>query len=153
MESHKCEKSETIENLQKETERTYKILHGNGQPGLLQSISELSGHIKYLSESVPELEKTISELVIFKNSEVAIKANRWKTIEVWGLYIGIIASVLISVINSKKEVPVEQFKNAVRAELKSYNITDDDIILRGRVIKPKNSNTENTKKEANLPVK
>lgn len=144
---HQCDKAGIIESLQRDQERIYKDLHGNGQPGIIKEIAELSGLLKPLHGMVVELQGNTKEIADYVAGEIALKNNKWKRLQVWGLYLGIIISIAVGFFESKKEVPTEQLKAVLRQELKNYNITDDEIILRGRSVKPEGMTPEKQKKE------
>jgi len=73
---HKCEKQEIIESIKASNERYYKVLYGNGQPGLISTIFDLTNNVKTLHESIPELKQHITTLLDYKASEIAVKVER-----------------------------------------------------------------------------
>ena len=98
---HVCAKEETFTQIKETNERLYKAVYGNGQPGLMQVVSELSVHVKSFNEGMPAINKQIQELVDFKTAEVACKGGRVETLKMLGLYLGIFISISFGILNYK----------------------------------------------------
>lgn len=134
MADHKCEKETTIDDMRRDNDKMYKVIYGNGQPGLLSIISELSGNVKSLSSSMPELNNKIDSLMEFKAGEIALKNSKTESIKTWGMYIAIIVSIGIAVYNPAKRTEVVTDVQLLREAMRE----EKNITVRGESITKEN---------------
>jgi len=134
MEDHKCGKEDAINDMKQDNEKMFKAIYGNGRPGLLTVIAELSVSVKSLSEAVPKLEEKISVLTTFKDGEVALKKGKMNAIRNWGMITGLLITLGIAWFKPSAQPPiivtdVQVLREAMREEknitVRGGSITDD----------------------------
>lgn len=135
MQDHKCDKEPVFDQMKTNNEKLYKVIYGNGQPGLLTLITELSVNVKGLTDVVPALKEDIKSLMDFKAGEVAINNNKWKNIPVFISAIAIIVSIwAVSRNDTPKQIVITDsptLRQAMREE--------KDITVRGPSITKENA--------------
>lgn len=100
--NHNCEKEEVFAQIKENNDKIYKTLFGNGQPGLVQSVYELSGHIKTFNEGMPEVKKQMDDFLKFKISEEACKRGRYKNLQILATWLGLFILITFNVLNLMK---------------------------------------------------
>ena len=98
----KCAKEDVIINLQKDNEEFHHFFFGNGKPGFLRDMTELSIHVKAINEDMPELKKQLHELIVFKSIEMDKKASKSVLWQRGLIGLGIFFSVLFSTLGYLK---------------------------------------------------
>jgi hypothetical protein len=138
----KCIKSETISILQENDKEILSLLHGkNPPPGILQTLNELA-------TCVPEFKDQLKMLTDEKTGRDAIEKNMWVKLQKVSIYFAIFFGITTFYYASKeKPITIEQVQTVVSKSLLKYNITDNEIILRGRTIKPEGMTKEKLQKE------
>jgi hypothetical protein len=144
---HECTKGDLLLDIQKEQDKINKAIYGNGQPGILKEIATQSGQIGVISEIVTEIRPQIKDIVDFVVAEKALKkegenskGNKWQSLQTWGLYLGLLASILFSLLKgsgNKVELitDVQMLREAMREE--------KNITIRGPSITKENTDAYN----------
>lgn len=86
-----CQFNEDIHNLKK------AVFLGNGQPSMIVQLSNISTKVENIDKTIHGWDQKMGELLDFKAGELAVKENKWEIIKTWGLYIGIIVSIIIAI--------------------------------------------------------
>lgn len=94
-----CTKEDVFAGIRTTNEKFDKAINGNGRPGLIQTVTELSIHVSTLNESMPLFKEQISALLEFKATETACKSNKSKTIQAVALWFGLIIALVFNVLN------------------------------------------------------
>lgn len=136
-ENCKCTKEKDLERLEKNDNEIYDIIHGkNLPPGILQQLSEFA-------ECIPEFKDQLKILTDDKITRDAIKNNFWENLKIVSVYCAIFFGLSTFYFATKeKPITIDQIQTVVNKSLLKYNITDDEIILRGRSIKPEGMTKE-----------
>ena len=97
---HECIKKDTLDRLEKNDEKFTDLLYGkNPPPGILQTLDKLSNSVDILNDGMPKLKDQINELLEFKTTETACKNSRMKNLEMAGVYLAILVSLIFGILN------------------------------------------------------
>jgi len=94
-----------IEDMKKDVDRLSDVVRGNGKPGLITVVSQLSDSVKNYTEATHDLKTTVSALLRFKTSvETTEEIQKYNQVKIDKLrsnsqwIIGISASVISTLV-------------------------------------------------------